>query len=83
MSFDGTNYEEFAAFIRIYMLVFDFGVFLPMRSHVRHAPLLLCLIPRPVPHALTADATQVAQDAAKTAEAAADDVIGQICPIFR
>nr|XP_051188566.1 uncharacterized protein LOC127302179 [Lolium perenne] len=72
--FDGTNYGEFAAFMRIHMRglrlwgVLTGEVSCPPRPTAPVPP-----TPPPVPPALAEDATQADRDAAKSAEAAADE----------
>ncbi|XP_071679180.1 uncharacterized protein [Lolium perenne] len=72
--FDGTNYGEFAAFMRIHMRglrlwgVLTGEVSCPPRPTAPVPP-----TPPPVPPALAEDATPADRDAAKSAEAAADE----------
>nr|XP_051212068.1 uncharacterized protein LOC127329620 [Lolium perenne] len=72
--FDGTNYGEFAAFMRIHMRglrlwgVLTGEVFCPPHPTAPVPP-----TPPSVPQALAEDATQADRDAAKSAETAADE----------
>jgi hypothetical protein len=76
--FDGTNYGEFDAFMRIHMRslrlwgVFTGEVPCPPRPTAPVVP-----TPPPVPQALAVDAPQAAKDATKATEAAADELYEQ------
>jgi hypothetical protein len=76
--FDGTNYGEFVAFMRIYMRglrlwgVLTGEVLYPSRPIAPVPP-----TPPLVSQKLAEDATQATQDASKSAEAATDEAYGQ------
>ncbi|KAK1629648.1 hypothetical protein QYE76_003963 [Lolium multiflorum] len=78
VSFDGTNYGEFAAFMRIHMRGLRlWGVLTGEVPCPPHPTAPVPPTPPPVPQALADDAPQAAQEAARSAELAGDEAYGQ------